>query len=58
MLLALISVPAEDLEKALNSTVWPLQDFVHEFIHYILIEMELQVERKIVLLVVQQQYND
>ena len=27
-----ISVPAEDLEKALDPTVWPLR--VREFIHY------------------------
>ena len=29
-----ISVPAEDLEKALDLTVWPLQVSVREFIHY------------------------
>ena len=35
MLLAFeVSVPAEDLEKALDPTVWPLQVRVREFIHY------------------------
>ena len=29
-----ISVPAEDLEKALDPTVWPLRICVREFIHY------------------------
>ena len=29
-----ISVKAEDLEKALNPTVWPLRVKVREFIHY------------------------
>ena len=29
-----ISVPAEDLEKALDPTLWPLQVCVREFIHY------------------------
>ena len=29
-----ISVPAEDLEKALDPTVWPLRVRVREFIHY------------------------
>ena len=29
-----ISVPAEDLEKALDHTVWPLRVCVREFIHY------------------------
>ena len=35
MLLAFkVSVPAEDLEKALDPTVWPLRVRVREFIHY------------------------
>ena len=39
-----ISVPVEDLKKALDPTVWPLQVCVREFIGSgILIEMEPQV---------------
>ena len=38
-----ISVPVEDLKKALDPTVWPLQVCVREFIGSgILIEMEPQ----------------
>ena len=29
-----ISFPAENLEKALDPTVWPLRVRVHEFIHH------------------------
>ena len=29
-----ISVPVEDLKKALDPTVWPLRVCVREFIHY------------------------